>query len=95
MALGTRRMFDNVVFVTKGFEFEVHFQGNLHQWVPRNQGKSQLKSTEGWLVRRAERPSSTLHAELVQRWLADLHGLVLGVDLGKRQPSSARSPDRR
>lgn len=32
MALGTWRVFDNVVFVTKGFEFEVHFQGNLHQW---------------------------------------------------------------
>ena len=32
MALGTWRKFNDVVFVTKGFEFEVHFKGNLHPW---------------------------------------------------------------
>lgn len=32
MALGTRGKFSNVVFVTEGFEFEVHSQGNLHLW---------------------------------------------------------------
>lgn len=37
MALGPWRVFDDVVFVMKGFEFKVHFQGNSHQWVPRSQ----------------------------------------------------------
>ena len=54
MALGTWRMFDNVVLLKKKkrFKFVVHFQENLQQWVPRIR-KSHLKKKEpteaaGW-----------------------------------------------
>lgn len=48
MALGTWRVFDNVVFVTKWFE--VHFQGNLHRWVPRNQKEASGEAKSSWSV---------------------------------------------